>query len=340
MKKIFAIVLAVVMLMTMSVSAFAEAHTTLPATETMDVIVRLDSDGDTTPDEDDASPNDYQITVDVEWSADTMEFTYTNAWDEYALEYAGYWAGVDNYVKITNRSNVGVKCALDYTANTGYEDAVVSFAMGTEVVVNENGEPDENGEYPATTIDAYHMASFAENVLTLQYGHDETMDGADYPLAPYAKIAITMAETYVPDTDNVTVGKITITIAANVTTDSGSDDSSSDDTTVETVTALTMAGDGTQNTDYAFTVQRGTELTVNVSSTMYNAGDLTDKISSISLAGLTESDDYTWNNPILTITNETVETATLTVTIAGEPADTDNEGTPTYTFVATLTIVD
>lgn len=114
MKKLFAILLAAMMMATMSVSAFAE---TINDSKNIDVKAEY-KDNSTTPDE---------ISVDVAWGA--MEFTYTvsgeNNWEadrhDYKDNTTGAWTAAGNSVTVVNHSNVKVNAGFTFAAATGYD---------------------------------------------------------------------------------------------------------------------------------------------------------------------------------------------------------------------------
>ena len=108
MKKIFAVLLAALMLMSLSVTAFAAE---LPADATDDAKSK-----DVTAEYVGATPSAVVHKVDIEWGS--MEFTYTAAsegtWDPESHTYTGateakwtYTEGA-NEVKVTNHSNAAV----------------------------------------------------------------------------------------------------------------------------------------------------------------------------------------------------------------------------------------
>ena len=119
MKKLFATLLAVAMLASMSVTAFAaesSTGTTNGGSKEISVNARY-VDGVTTPD---------VISADIEWGA--MEFTYSvdgvNVWDAQNHQYTvtdttSGWSENGNAVKVTNHSNVAVKATFTYVAESG-----------------------------------------------------------------------------------------------------------------------------------------------------------------------------------------------------------------------------
>ena len=118
MKKLFTILLAVAMLASMSVTAFAADDTVTTDGDSKDISVNAKYvDGVSTPD---------VISADSEWGA--MEFTYsvggTKVWDAQTHQYTvtgatGGWSENGNTVKVTNHSNVDVKATFTYAPESG-----------------------------------------------------------------------------------------------------------------------------------------------------------------------------------------------------------------------------
>ena len=118
MKKLFTILLAVAMLASMSITAFAadDTVTTDGGSKEISVNAKYVDEG-TTPE---------VISADIEWGA--MEFTYsvggTKVWDAQTHQYTvtgatGGWSENGNTVKVTNHSNVDVKATFTYAAENG-----------------------------------------------------------------------------------------------------------------------------------------------------------------------------------------------------------------------------
>lgn len=118
MKKLFTILLAVAMLASMSVTAFAADDTVTTDGGSKDISVNAKYvDGVSTPD---------VISADIEWGA--MEFTYSvggvKVWDAQNHQYTvtdatGGWSENGNTVKVTNHSNVDVKATFTYAPESG-----------------------------------------------------------------------------------------------------------------------------------------------------------------------------------------------------------------------------
>ena len=206
MKKFLALALAIVMMMAISIPALAEQidigndfDKSLPYEQgNIDVLVRLDTDGDGTPDIDDEYPNDEdQIYVALSW--ENIEFVYNNANES--------WEDLDNFISVSNQSGIAVTAAFSYTDNLDNEaDYDVDFTV-REVPVE---DPETSETYMSPRI---YKAEFDadNNIATLERGLEDTS---------YADIAVNLAEgAAVPEEDSkVAVGYITVAIAAVSTT--------------------------------------------------------------------------------------------------------------------------
>ena len=124
MKKILSLVLALALVMSLSVTAFAAETTNDGENNTSIDVNAIYSDGVATPD---------VISVNVEWGA--MSFTYsvngTKQWDatkhEYTTNSNAAWTATGNTVTVTNHSNIAVKAELAFTADTAYNTVTGSF---------------------------------------------------------------------------------------------------------------------------------------------------------------------------------------------------------------------
>lgn len=139
MKKILSIVLAIAVLATFSVSAFAATVTTVPGTDANDVVVKIDSTS--------ADNLEKVYSVDVAW--DSLDFTYTfdstdkNTWDPSTHTYTEANDGTTNWdkttanIKVTNHSNeaVGVAAAINTATKNGVTAALsnATFDLATGV---------------------------------------------------------------------------------------------------------------------------------------------------------------------------------------------------------------
>lgn len=121
MKKIMSLILALALMMSLAIPAFAATNE--GGNTSIDVKAQYNG-GATTPD---------KINVNVAWGA--MEFTYnvggTKDWDaanhKYVDNVTENWTATGNTVTITNHSNVGIKAELSFAADTAYNTVTGSF---------------------------------------------------------------------------------------------------------------------------------------------------------------------------------------------------------------------
>lgn len=137
MKKIFTIIIALAMVLTMSVTAFAAEDTgNKPGdTQTIDVTAKSTSSG---------TSEATVYSVDISW--DSMTFTYsesgTKTWNPadhtYTTSTSGGWDKTTANVTVTNHSNAEVDVAVTYSAvdGTGVTGAITNgtktLAAGVE----------------------------------------------------------------------------------------------------------------------------------------------------------------------------------------------------------------
>ena len=127
MKKLFAAFLAVAMLASVSVTAFAATNDGTQDTE-------ITVNGKYTP----GTTADEKISVDIAW--DAMDFTYSapskGAWDPATHTYVGAteggWSNNTPAITVTNHSNVAVNATLGFTANVTGVVGTFTEASGTE----------------------------------------------------------------------------------------------------------------------------------------------------------------------------------------------------------------
>ena len=130
MKKLFAALLAIIMLASMSVTAFAAENTGATPTD-------ITVNGTYTP----GATADEIISADIAW--DAMDFTYTGAsqgtWNPATHAYEGAteggWSDNTPAITVTNHSNVAINATLDFTP-------AVDGAVGT--FTEESGTENDN----------------------------------------------------------------------------------------------------------------------------------------------------------------------------------------------------
>ena len=148
MKKILSLILALAMVMSLSVTAFA-AETNDGKNDTSIDVNAIYSDGVNTPD---------VISVNVEWGA--MSFTYsvngTKQWDatkhEYTTNSDDAWSATGNTVTVTNHSNVAVKAELSFAADTAYNTVTGSFDKTVLLLDSGDGVAYENADNDTATL--------------------------------------------------------------------------------------------------------------------------------------------------------------------------------------------
>ena len=149
MKKILSLILALAMVMSLSVTAFAAETTNDGKNNTSIDVNAMYSDGIATAD---------TISVNVEWGA--MSFTYsvsgTKTWDatkhEYTTNSTQAWAATGNTVTVTNHSNVAVKAELDFAALDAYNTVTGSFDQSELLLDSGDGLTYDNADKETATL--------------------------------------------------------------------------------------------------------------------------------------------------------------------------------------------
>ena len=200
MKKYLALALALVMILAVAIPVAATEEivvgsgdgyeNSIPYTKNdIQVLVRLDSDGDGTADADDEYPNNEdQLHVQISW--ENIEFVYNAAYNNGE----GAWEDKDNFITVANSSGVAVEAVFSYTENDADYDVEFSVRQMP------TGEDTTEERLSGATFDS------ATNTATLNRG---------YETSTWADIAINLADgATVPTEDSkVAVGYISVSIA-------------------------------------------------------------------------------------------------------------------------------
>lgn len=129
MKKTISILLTLVLMLSLSVTAFAANATTAPTTDRADINATYVA----------GAAGGVVFSVDIEWSA--MNFTYQAAgqpvWDPETHSYSEAipekWEG-SGTVTITNHSNTALDVTPSYAMDSGYEATELNFTVDGEAV--------------------------------------------------------------------------------------------------------------------------------------------------------------------------------------------------------------
>ena len=132
MKKMLSLILALVLLLSLAVPAFAETNdgnkqTNIGGNTNIDVKAKYNS----------SSATSEKISVDIAWGA--MEFTYnvggTKEWNAATHQYVDNttknWTATGNTVTVTNHSNVAVNATLSFAKEANYSTVNGSFDKPT-----------------------------------------------------------------------------------------------------------------------------------------------------------------------------------------------------------------
>jgi len=208
MKKILSLVLVAIMMMAMSVTAFAEEITENNGTTSINIYGQIDSDGDGIVDSEDTTDDSEVIAVDITWAEIT--FIYKTEWNTSSLSYSSYFYSTsDKTIKVENRSNVDITCK--------FNSANVDYAVTESSVYDE-----ETGEYTDTMVQEIHWAEWDAETDTLtiysadsQYNGEEITrdDESGYPVTcPYGSITVDITDAYEANFDITQYGSETFDI--------------------------------------------------------------------------------------------------------------------------------
>lgn len=225
MKKLLALIMALVMVLSMSSVAFAadgaeaDSDTLVGPLEEdyegtkddhadIDAYGRLDTDGDGVPDDEDDTPTS-NITISVEIAWEAMEWTFTGmhtAWDPNTLSYSEVestsWSDNVETITVTNASN------CDIVAGANFASAL-SNNFDLAISVNTTAENIKKSEsYTDASYEAAIKLTSAADGLTVGYVAGQT--GEKTVGIFDVKVADTSAQGI--DDDNTKVGTITVTI--------------------------------------------------------------------------------------------------------------------------------
>lgn len=142
MKKLISLALAIVMIMSLSITAFAET-VKAPGDYTADVTGNYASGNES---------NGIVYCVDIDWG--DLNFTYHAekgaVWNPETLKYSdvadAYWEG-EGTITVTNSSNTKISAVPEYTPADGYDDAGMDFSTEKLKVASA-----ESGTAPSGTI--------------------------------------------------------------------------------------------------------------------------------------------------------------------------------------------
>lgn len=166
MKKILSLILALAMIMSLSVTAFAAEGVTNGGTDTADVKGTYSSEATVTV-----------YSVDIAWEG--LSFTYNGAFEgnwnpkthEYENATAAGWAAGNGTITVTNHSNTAITATPSYSPATGYESAGVSFSTAAlQVATADNGVDGAAGTAVTGTITVTPTGSLPEGTEDVTIG--------------------------------------------------------------------------------------------------------------------------------------------------------------------------
>ncbi len=158
MKKILSLILALALVMSLSIPAFAAENIANGGTDSSDVKGTYSAKATVTV-----------YSVDIAWAG--LEFTYNGAfegkWNPETHQYdegtAAGWAEGNGTITVTNHSNTGITATPSYTAKEGYEAANMTFSTSAlEVATAANGIDGAAGTAVTGTITVTPAGSLPE----------------------------------------------------------------------------------------------------------------------------------------------------------------------------------
>lgn len=166
MKKIISLILALALVMSLSVTAFAAEGITNGGTDTSDVKGTYSSTATVTV-----------YSVDITWEG--LSFTYNGefegTWNPETHEYengtAAGWAAGNGTITVTNHSNTAITATPSYTAKDGFESAGMNFSVAAlEVATADNGVDGAAGSAVTGTITVTPSGSLPEGTADATIG--------------------------------------------------------------------------------------------------------------------------------------------------------------------------
>lgn len=147
MKKIISLILAMVMVLSLSVTVFAAELDNDTKQEEIDVSAKYV----------DGVSGGTVYSVDLNWGA--MEFTYTvsgsSVWNPdthtYDTTTSDTWTASGNEITITNHSNAAIKATFAFSALDAYKDVTGSFSAAELNLPSAEGKATDAAELTATT---------------------------------------------------------------------------------------------------------------------------------------------------------------------------------------------
>lgn len=149
MKKILSLILALALVMSLSVTAFAAEDKNNSEGEAAKIEISAIYKEGTAADE--------VVSVDISWGA--MTFTYTDGadgkWDPathtYGAKGNGTWSASDNAITVTNHSNTGIKASFTYTK--AVETVTGTFSATELTLATAEGTTKENAPAGSVTLE-------------------------------------------------------------------------------------------------------------------------------------------------------------------------------------------